>query len=366
MDDTTPVGFNRRDAIRIENSVLGYEHQIIPGPSRRKPISAPLPRESCDCCPPCCGTLWYVVGDEIVWSADFFKDVSQYDLDNWFSAGGPWPYVSSCDVDSNGNVYQAGLRSARLQTDLTKPQQAMYSLRSYSSDGQLQWSWGKNPYGYVSGSVRDTDLGISRLRCGGADVFGAYGILTNDHCYLRKHSTTDGTPVLDIDATSVNTSYGSANVFVGAGPTTLVLTGYGEATTHYPIIVLDHNGNFVWGEKSNGFEPVWVDKTDVLYGICRGSATPDGDRVASYDSGGTFLNVPIIRDGFIPARLRTLDNQLVADNGSEIRLYTINGTGNYTHKTTSTERDDLARKSGKRGQLAPYKADCISARKVVS
>lgn len=36
MDDSTPVGFNRRDAVRIENTVLDYEHRVIDGRTQRK------------------------------------------------------------------------------------------------------------------------------------------------------------------------------------------------------------------------------------------------------------------------------------------------------------------------------------------
>lgn len=36
MDDSTPVGFTRRDAVRIENTVLDYEHCVIGSRTPRK------------------------------------------------------------------------------------------------------------------------------------------------------------------------------------------------------------------------------------------------------------------------------------------------------------------------------------------
>lgn len=294
--------------------------------------------QGCDCCPPCCGTLWYVVGDEIIWTADFYEGVPESQLNDWYSSSGPWPYVNACDADTAGNVYQCAFRSSKLETNLSRPQSPMYSLRSYGSAGNLQWSWAKYPTGFVSGSVRDTDYGTTLVRCGGANVFTQYAAIGDSDCHARRHSTTDGTPTWDINVTTLESGYGALEYMVGAGPTRILFTGTNEATTHYPVVCLDHDGAFAYGFQANAFKPVWIDDSDVVYSIpMAGNATPDGDHVASYDSDGTFLNAVIIRDGFVPTRLRTSGSQCCVSNGTEVRLYMIGGTGNYTHKITSAE-----------------------------
>lgn len=301
---------------------------------------------ACDCCPPCCGTLWYVVNDEIIWTADFYEGVPQSQLDDWYSSGGPWPYVNACDADSAGSVYQCAFRSAKLETNLSRPQRKMYSLRSYDSAGNLQWSWAKYPDGFVSGSVRDTDYGTSKVRCGGANVFTSYTALTDSDCHLRRHSTTDGVPIWDINATQVETSFGDVTEMVGAGPTRILLRSASAISDGYPVVVLDHDGVFVWGEQTNSyFMPVWIDDDDQTYmislvsgGTVAGSGTTgSGDAVAVYDADGNLIDTPVIRDGFQPVRLRTWGDQCCVSNGTEVRLYTIGGTGNYTDKITSTE-----------------------------
>ena len=331
-------GFIADDVDRIRNVVSYVEKSPRYTRKERRYTAPPQAVAGCDCCPPCCGTLWKVVNDEIVWSVDFYEGLPQSEIDNWYSTGGPAPIGTTCDIDSNGNVYHTGDRfSRKLVTSISRPQPAMYSLKSYDSNGTLNWSYAKYPNGFVSGGVRANDYGTTKVRCGGANVFSAYAGLTGSDCYLIRHNTSTGVPIWDINATAIERGYGDANVLIGAGPTRILLTGYGEATTHYPIIVLDHDGSFVWGEQTNTIEPVWIDDNDVQYGIDRIGTTPDGDKVVSWDADGTFLNVPIIRDGFQPLRLRTLGDQLVCSNGTEIRLYTINGTGNYTQKITSTE-----------------------------
>ena len=300
----------------------------------------------CDCCPPCCGTLWYVVGDKIVWTADFYEGVPESQLDNWYSSSGPWPNVNACDADTAGNVYQCAFRSAKLETSLSKPQRKMYSLRSYDSAGNLQWSWAKYPDGFVSGSVRDTDYGTTKVRCGGENVFTTYASLADSDCHLRKHSTIDGVPIWDINATQVETSYGDVSYMVSAGPTRVLLTSGSAISDGYPVVVLDHDGAFVWGEQTNSyFMPVWIDDSDRTFmvslvsgGSSAGSGTNvSGDCVAVYDADGTLIDTPIIRDGFHPLKLRSLGDQVAVSNGTEVRLYTIGGTGNYTQKITSTE-----------------------------
>jgi len=333
-------GFIADDVSRIRDVVSFVEKSPRYERKQRRYTAPPQPvNGSCDCCPPCCGTLWYVVGDELIWTADFYEGVPEKQLDDWYSSAGPWPYVNACDADTAGNVYQCAIRSAKLETSLSKPQRKMYSLRSYDSAGNLQWSWAKHPDGFVSGSVRDTDFGTTKVRCGGANVFTSYYDSGSD-MYLRRHSTTDGVPIWDINATQVNTDYGDVTTLVGAGPTRVLLT-LASGGEDCPVVVLDHDGEFVWGEATNGnFTPVWIDDSDRTFMIpvpAIGSLTVDGDAVGLFDLDGNYINTPIIRDGFEPTRLRSIGDQVCVSNGTEVRLYTIGGTGNYTQKITSTE-----------------------------
>lgn len=341
-------GFVEDDVARIRDVVSYVEKSPRYTRKERRYTAPPQAVAACDCCPPCCGTLWYVVNDEIIWTADFYEGVPESELDNWFSTGGPWPMASTCDIDSNGNVYQTGGSfSSKLVTNLSKPQRKMYSIRSYDSLGNLQWSWAKYPDGFVSGGSRATDYGTTKVRCGGANVFTTYASLTDSDCHLRKHSTTDGVPIWDINATQVETSYGDISFMVSAGPTRILFTSGSAISDGYPVVVLDHDGAFVWGEQTNSyFMPVWIDDDDQTYmislvsgGTVAGSGTTgSGDAVAVYDADGSLIDTPVIRDGFQPVRLRTWGDKCCVSNGTEVRLYTIGGTGNYTHKITSTEK----------------------------
>ena len=118
-------GFGSDDVSRIREAVSFVEKNPRYTLKERR-WKGPPPTTGCDCCPPCCATLFNVVGDEIIWTADFYKDVSQAELDTWY-VGGVMPIAGSCDSDSNGNVYQCGFRSAKLQTNLSRPQPAMWS-----------------------------------------------------------------------------------------------------------------------------------------------------------------------------------------------------------------------------------------------
>jgi hypothetical protein len=346
MADGDLFGFSENDSRRIADTVRFVEQNPRYSNRRRVYTERPISDSSdCDCCI-CCGTLWYVVGDEIIWSADFYDGVPESQLDDWYSSGGPWPYVNACDADTAGNVYQCAFKSSVLVTNLSRPQSPMYSLRSYSSSGDLQWSWAKYPTGYVSGSVRATDLGCSKVRCGGANVFTTYSILDDPDFYIRRHSTVDGTPIWDINFTASFPTYGDLSYMVGAGPTRILLTSGTAETDGYPVVVIDHDGTFVWGEATNGeMMPVWIDDSDNTYliSLTSGGASPgtgyasNGDIVMMRDANGAEIDETIIRDGFRPTRLRTLGDQVAASNGSTIRLYTIGGSGNYTDTLTSTE-----------------------------
>jgi hypothetical protein len=320
----------------------------------RMPVRWPLqPSESadsncddCDCCV-CCATLWYVVDDEIAWSADFFEGTSEYDLEHiGFSPTDPgvWPWANACDVDSNGYVYQCGRRSAKLETSLSKPQQPMYSLRSYNSDGTLRWSWGQYPYGYVSGSVRDTDEGLALVRCGGAYAFTSQYIIGTDDFIVRKHHPDTGVPIWETNLRDVYDVVHPVNILVGAGPTRLVLKA-DPAIELFCMVITDHDGTFIFGD-SGGLAgvPVWVDDNDSTYllnldssGVSNG-AFLSGDAVMVVDLNGSIVTVTVITDGFEPTRLRVYGDQLLASDGSELRLYTIGGTGTATATVTTSEK----------------------------
>jgi hypothetical protein len=305
---------------------------------------------SCDCCPPCCGTLWYVVDDEIVWTADHFEGMSDYDLDYYFGSLGSWPYVNSCDEDASGYVYQGGLPSSRVVTNLLLPQSPMYTLRSYDSAGNLRWSWSDFPNGYSGGGTRHGPGEITKVRCGGDHIFTTQADISfsPSHTVARRHSQTDGSVVWQQDLTQLFVTLaprGTPDPDVGfvlwaASPDLVLYAGRIPSDSYTAILVLNHDGTVAHSSVSNAiaYNAAWMLDNDNIYFALGTSPDIYGRMVTEGTISVASSRATISDTSFIPQSIKVIGDLLVATNGSNVNSYTIGGTGSPTHTITSDEK----------------------------
>jgi len=155
------------------------------------------------CCQQC-ATIYRVDADgKIVWKNDFFADAQTGLI-----------AVAQCDVDADGNVYQAATRLNNLvPVNYLEQSNPMYTLRSWDSDGNLRWSWSECPYGVEGGDG---------LRRGPTPLLGC------------RTSNNNGSPIVIVGDNS------ALNAFSGDTHDTQYSDGLTRATA------LDQDGNQVW------------------------------------------------------------------------------------------------------------------------
>ncbi len=357
MADGDVYGFEEGDVARIRDVVSFFEKNPRYARKERRWRNQP-PATACDCCPPCCGTLWYVVGDEIIWTADHFEGLSEYDLTHIWVIGGAsdagiWPWVNSCDTDSNGNVYQGGMPSRKCDPILSHTQPPMYILRSYDSTGNLQWSWCDYPVGYSAGGLRQAPNPISRVRCGGAHVFTTQaGYDTGSHIWLRRHDPSDGTVVWSVDISQMwtdNATFGDPNLqftVVNANSDSVFVSASAGGGGYTAIMTIDHDGNLLGTNRLSLHvaSAAWMDSDGIIYVATGSSPDAYGRMIGVYDNSCGFLtSVTTISDtGFSVTSLRVSGGVITAGNGTYIRTYIAGGSGAYTNTVTTSENVMMA------------------------
>lgn len=323
-----------------------------------KPGPFGIPEQSsCDCCPPCCGTLWYVVNDEIIWTADHFEGLTDYDLTHMFdpaSATGVWPWAQTCDTNSDGNVFHGGAPSRNLVPSLSKPQPPMYTLRSYDSTGNLRWSWSDFPNGYVSSGVRLAPNPIARVRCGGAHVFASQSGYESgtSHAWLRRHNPDTGAVIWSVDMSQMwtdNAVFPDADLafqLINANADSVFVAASISSDSYTAIMTLDHDGNLLGTNRltAHRASACWMDADGTIYVSTGGSPDAYSRMVGVYDNSCGFLtSVATISDtSFSVTSLRVSGGVITAANGTYIRTYTVGGSGSHTHTVTTGEKVMMA------------------------
>lgn len=110
------------------------------------------------CCQKC-QTIYRVdAAGAVLWHRDFY-------FDSPFAILYFQPPVQQCDVDANGNVYQAGSSTQPVAVSVDD-QLPMYVLRSWDASGNLRWSWSDNPNGTAYAGPRAVPARLRSCRCG--------------------------------------------------------------------------------------------------------------------------------------------------------------------------------------------------------
>lgn len=212
--------------------------------------------------------------------------VAKYDMNGnvvWAQqAGGPeLDFISSLDVDQNGNVYAGGVYEKSLRADttnLTTPnfyQESFYC--KYNSAGQLQWAKttrGNNP---------NQITGVGCDKNGNAFLTGFFGV----NFQLGGFNVSSNTPSYDIFLAKIDANGNAAwlqkagseyedaaNAIAVDGQGNPVIVGYfagtavfgGNSVTYYDYNDIftakyDPNGNNLWVRAGKG------QQLDVAYGV---------------------------------------------------------------------------------------------------
>ena len=190
-------------AIRIDNQLFGW----IPGSGTN------------------CRTLYRVADDgSIDFECNFFFDAS-----GWAAP------VYQCDIDSEGNVYQAGGPSAALVADPAKTQPPLYTLRSWDNEGDYRWSWSENETGTVNSVEISLGVWADQRNVGPAPLNGCrVAIVAGVECVIVGESQKLGATGT-LHATALRCDTGAVVWRVALPSTAAVLVDIGATRSLWAI-----------------------------------------------------------------------------------------------------------------------------------
>lgn len=249
------------------------------------------------CCCGSCRTLYRVAADgTILWEADYL-------FDTWL---GPTALanVAQCDVDVNGNIYQAGGPTQPNVNNASLPQKPlMYTLRSWNADGILRWSWSECPTGRIVGGTRfpPTPLRFVRAVPVAADYDLGIAVIVGDDSTHNTDGKTNAT-ALDFDGNQVwRVKLDGGLALVACGATRSLWINYGAggggAATWTVVSNWDGSVTSTYRGDANGVftfsEIAWhitslitatIDVDDVIYAVLVKTINPYTN-VANFDGG---------------------------------------------------------------------------------